>query len=325
MIDEPNSAVRPSSPRGSRWILPEYAAEVSIIIVSFNTCDVLKRALRSICELPCESPVEVIVIDNASRDASAVMVRDEFPKVKCVANSKNLGHTGGCNQGIELARGRYLMLLNSDTILQPGALEQLADYLDRHPRVGAVGPKVLNLDGTIQGTVKRFPTPAAALFGRFSILTRWLPRNSLSRRYLVYLDEDFTRPFAVDSASAAALMVRREAIEAAGLLDPRFFLYWNDVDWCRSIWASGFEIHCVPQAVLHHEEHHGGSRGSALRRLKTLANFHLGAYHYYRKWHVRKFWHPNHLLAIIGLTLRAAAVITVDQFSLLIPGRKAQR
>ena len=306
----------------SRWLRSEYTVEVSIVIVNYNTRAMLQRTLESIFASQHECGREVIVIDNASRDGSPQMVRDRFPQVSCVENAENLGHSRGCNQGMALAKGRYLFLLNSDTIMLSGAMDALVEYLDEHPRVGAVASQVLNVDGTVQGTIKRFPTPMSALFGRYSIITRLLPRNRFSRRYLVYLDQDLSKPFAVDSASAAALMVRREAIDRAGLLDERFFLYWNDVDWCRSIWESGFEVHYVPASVLKHDEHHGGTRGGARQRLKTILNFHRGAYIYYRKWQPRRFWYPSRLVAILGLSLRAAIVICTEPLRWLGTPRK---
>jgi GT2 family glycosyltransferase len=232
--------------------------------------------------------------------------------VVLLASDVNLGHSGGCNLGMRHAKGRHLFCLNSDTEMRAGTLDRLAAYLDAHPGVGAVAPKVLNPDSTVQGTIKRFPTPAAALFGRYSPLTRLFPRNPWSRRYLAYLDQDFSRPFRCDSASACAIMVRREAIESAGAFDERFFLYWNDVDWCRAIWKAGFEIHCVPDAVMVHDQHKGGTRSGLRRLVASTIDFHRGAYRYYRKWNVRSPWNPLHLVAGALLAVRAAAVIVAE-------------
>lgn len=299
--------------RSGEWLLPAYTADVSVVIVNYNARGMLERTLETLFDSNPRCSMEVIVVDNASRDGSVEMVRSRFPQVRCVANEHNAGGTYGNNQGMEMATGRYLFLLNNDTIIFPGAVDTLVAYLDAHPRVGGVGPKVLNIDGTIQGTVKRFPTPMAAVFGRYSVLTRWLPRNAFSRRYLVYLDQDFSAPFAAGSVSSCALVVRREAVDRAGPMDRRYFVYWNDVDWCRAIWAAGYEIHLNPEAVIIHDEHKGGTRAGRKRSLAMIVDFHHGAYVYYRKWHVRRFWHPNHLAAIVGLTLRAALVVASEQ------------
>ena len=291
----------------------EFEADVTVIIVNYKTPHVLQRGLESIFASRQQVRYEVIVIDNASGDHSAEMVRQKFPQVRCIANQENLGHTGGCNQGMKLAKGRFLFLLNSDTILPDSTLNILVRYLDLHLNVGAVAPRVMNVDGSVQGTVKRFPSPWAALFGRFSILTRLFPQNPWSQHYLLYSSQHSDEPFPVDTASGAALMVRREAITRAGMLDPQFFLYWNDVDWCRSIWQSGLEIHCVPASQLLHEEHHGGSRNGLRQRWKTVVNFHYGAYLYYRKWHIPHRWHPLNGIAIIGLTARDGLVMFAEQ------------
>jgi GT2 family glycosyltransferase len=306
-----HSSVDQSS-RG-QWLRSSYSADVSVVIVNYNTRVMLERTLDTLLSSGQQSVMEIIVVDNASKDGSVEMVCQKFPQVICLANQQNRGHTGGSNQGMACAAGRYLFLLNSDTIILPKAVDILVRYLDTHPHVGAVAGKVLNVDGTIQGTIKSFPTPLAALFGRYSVLTRLFPRNPFSRRYLVYLDQDFTQPFTTDSASACALMARREVVQRAGPLDERYFLYWNDVDWCRGIWEAGYEVHCVPQSVIVHDEHKGGTRAGWKRILTSTLDFHRGAYRYYRKWHVTQAWSPRHLAVIAALTLRAMLVLATEQ------------
>lgn len=296
-----------------QWIRDHYGFDVSIIIVNYKARDMLRLCLETLRSTIARASVEVIIVDNDSGDGSVEMMRAEFPDVKCLAIPVNLGHSGGCNKGMEAASGRYLFLLNNDTQLKPGAIETLAAYLDKNPRIGAAAPKVLNADGTVQGTIKRFPTSAAAIAGRYSLLARLVPNNRLSRHYLIYLDEDFTEPFRVDSASAAALMVRREAIAVAGPLDERYFLYWNDVDWCRSFLTHGYEVHCVPDAVLVHDQHKGGTECNPTQSRRSAIDFHLGAYRYYRKWHIPSSFHPMNAIAIIGLASRAAMVIAVGE------------
>ena len=196
--------------------------------------------------------------------------------------------------------------------MRSGTLDELVRYMDEHPEVGAASPKVLNADGTVQGTIKSFPTPAAALFGRYSVLTRLFPRNRWSRRYLVYLDQDFCRAFRCDSVSACAVMLSRSALQKAGPFDEGFFLYWNDVDLCKAIWHAGFEVHCVPDAVIVHDQHKGGNRTGFLRLLTSTVDFHKGAYRYYRKWHLRTLWNPITLVAVGALSLRALAAIVAE-------------
>lgn len=305
------SSVEPSGEQS--WLRSSYCADVSVVIVNYNARAMLERTLDTLYGSGQRCSMEVIVVDNASADGSVEMVRARFPQVRCVANSQNLGGTRGNNMGMQMACGRYLCLLNNDTIIFDGAIDTLVRYLDEHPQVGAAGGKVLNIDGSIQGTVKSFPTPAAALFGRSSLLTRLFPWNPLSRRYLVYLDQDFSRPFAAGSVSSCAIVARREAVLKAGPMDPRYFVYWNDVDWCRSIWEVGYEVHCVPQSVIIHDEHKGGTQGSRKRSRASIIDFHRGAYIYYRKWHVPYRWHPRHLIAVAGLTARAGLMLGLEQ------------
>jgi GT2 family glycosyltransferase len=297
---------------GARWLRPSYDADVSAVIVNYNAEAMLRRTLETLYGSGQRSSLEVIVIDNASSDGSAAMVRALFPQVRLVVNPQNVGLTRANNQGMELARGRYLLLLNNDVIIRPDSVDALARYLDANPHVGAVGGKVLNIDGTIQGTVKAHPTPAAALFGRHSPLTKLWPGNPFSRRYLTYASHDFSAPFAAGSVSSCALLARREAVAAAGPVDERFFVYWSDVDWCRAIWEAGFEVHCEPASVIVHDEHKGGTRATKKRSHFAIVDFHRGAYLYYAKWHIARAWHLPHLLAIAGLALRGALVMAAE-------------
>jgi N-acetylglucosaminyl-diphospho-decaprenol L-rhamnosyltransferase len=298
----------------NRWLRPNYDYAVSAVIVNYNSRAMLERTLATLYGSQPRCSLEVIVIDNASSDDSAAMVRAGFPQVRLVVNEQNAGLTRANNQGMELATGRHLLLLNNDLIIHPGAIDALVEYLDAHPTVGAVGGKVLNIDGSIQGTVKAHPTPLAALFGRHSPLTRLFPNNRFSRRYLVYQNPDTWRaPFAAGSVSSCAVLVRREAIVAAGPVDERFFCYWSDVDWCRSFWEAGYAVHCVPASVIVHDEHKGGTRATKRRSRAAVVDFHRGAYLYYSKWHVRRAWHPNHLLALGGLVTRGALVLAAEQ------------
>ncbi|NTU79344.1 MAG: glycosyltransferase family 2 protein [Chloroflexales bacterium] len=295
-----------------RWLRPRYSAEVSVVIVNFNARAMLDRTLKTLFTSGQRSTMEVLVIDNGSQDGSQALVAESYPQVRLVANERNLGLTRANNQGMELAEGRYILLLNNDTIISPDAVDALVRYLDQHPGVGAVGGKVLNIDGSIQGTVKAHPTPMAALFGRRSALTRLWPNNPFSRRYLTYMHVGFDAPFAAGSVSSCAMLVRREAIAGAGPIDERFFVYWSDVDWCRAIWEAGFEVHCTPESVIVHDEHKGGTHAGRKRSRAAIVDFHRGAYLYYSKWCVAAAWHPLHLAAMAGLAVRGALVMLLE-------------
>lgn len=316
--------VQQTPARAARWLLPSYECDVSVVIVNYNACAMLERTLQTLYDSRPASSFEVILIDNASHDDSAAMVGAQFPQVQLVVNEHNAGLTRANNQGMAMARGRYILQLNNDTIIFPDAVDALVRYLDSHPRVGAVGGKVLNIDGSIQGTVKAHPTPLAALFGRHSPITKLLPNNRFSRRYLTYMNQEFDQPFAAGSVSSCAILARREAIARAGPIDERYFCYWCDVDWCRAIWQAGYEVHCTPDSVIIHDEHKGGTRATKKRSRSAIVDFHRGAYLYYFKWHVPHAAHPLHLFALAGLAARGALVLASEQLLWAVRERRAE-
>jgi GT2 family glycosyltransferase len=192
---------------------------LSVVIVNFQARSLLVRCLQSLPPDSAGGPLEVIVVDNGSTDGSVEAVRDGFPEIKLIANPNNAGLSRAFNQGAREAAGRYVLFLDNDTIVQPGALDTLCAFLDTHADVWAVAPKVVYPDGRIQGTVKALPSPAVAAFGRNSILTRLWPSNPISRNYLIYRSHSFTEPFQVGYAATCALMVRREALDQIGAMD----------------------------------------------------------------------------------------------------------
>jgi len=225
--------------------------EVSVVLVSYNCGRDLVVCLDDLAREAERIPLEAIVIDNCSADDSVQACRLNHPWVQLMVNRANLGFARAVNQGLRRARGRFLMLLNPDTRLVPGALSELAAFLGDHPSAGAVGPKILDPDGSVQLSARRSQTPLAFLFNRYSLLTQLWPGNPLSRRYLLS-DWDHDSPREVDWLSAAALMVRREAIDRAGLMDEGFFLFQEDVDWCRRIGQAGFGVFFWPKARVVH-------------------------------------------------------------------------
>ncbi|MFN2227837.1 MAG: glycosyltransferase family 2 protein [Anaerolineae bacterium] len=246
--------------------------DLSIIVVSWNVRDLLRRCLRSLVgspgfELipPCEgdAPVnheaptpgrrlEVVVVDNGSGDGSPEMVRDEFPLVRLVANRENRGFTAANNQGLALSRGRRLLLLNPDAEVVADALAAMVDYMDGHPRVGILGPQLRYPDGGLQSSRRRFPTFATALV-ESTVIQEWWPDNRLLRRYyMADTPDDAVQP--VDWVVGACLLVRREAYEEVGGLDEGFFMYSEELDWCRRFKSAGWGVVYLPTAtVIHHE------------------------------------------------------------------------
>lgn len=219
---------------------------LSIVIVNWNVRELLRRCLASI-----RFDAEIIVVDNASSDGSADMVRAEFPHVRLVANAANRGFGGGSNDGLAAARGRYVLLLNPDTEIVGDALATLIHYADAHPRAGVLGPQLLNPDGSVQSSRRRFPTLITALF-ESTWLQSLAPRGVLEHYYALDLPDN--QPVQVDWVTGAAMMARREAIEQAGGFDERFFMYSEEMDWCKRIQGAGWDIVYLPPAqVIHHE------------------------------------------------------------------------
>lgn len=215
---------------------------LSIVIVNWNTCDLLRDCLKAL-RLGTHPTYEAIVVDNGSTDASPQMMQSEFPQVRLIINPDNRGFSFASNQGIRASQGRYVVLLNSDTIALPVALDGLVDFMEAHPDAGACGPRLLCLDGT--------PQPYA--FGGDPTLGYLLAR-SLSqlvlRRSLHHWATDEVQQ--VDWVTGACLMARREAIEQAGLLDESIYMYFEDSDWCLRIRKAGWKVYYDPQVEIVH-------------------------------------------------------------------------
>lgn len=238
-----NAVAHPSCPPQPR---------LSVIIVNLNTRDLLHACLRSLVPALIAGDAEVIVVDNGSSDDSCTMVTTEFPQVRLIALRENRGFAVANNLGMREARGRYFLVLNSDTEIIGDALTQICDFMDAHPDVGALGPKLLNTDGTLQYSCRRFPSFRTALFHRYSLMTRLFPRNRFSSEYLM-TDVGHDRTMDVDWVSGAALVVRREVFESLGGFDEGFFMYAEDVDWCYRIKQAGWRVVYLPEAqILHH-------------------------------------------------------------------------
>ena len=230
---------------------------LSTVIVNWNTCAELEACLRSIGEED-SIRLETIVIDNASPDDSVEMVKREFPGVLLIENKANLGFAKAANQGIQSSRGRYVLLLNPDSEVRPGALSAIVRFGDANPKVGIFGPKILNPDGSLQYSCRGFPTVAAGLF-RNTILTKYFPRNSYIYDYLM-LGWDHSEPRDVDWVSGAALVARRELLDDIGLLDERFYMYCEDVDLAYRAHQKNWRVTYCPLAVVVHACGRGSSK-----------------------------------------------------------------
>ena len=225
---------------------------LSVIIVSWNVHHLLKQSLESIYSSWGETPdLEVIVVDNASSDESVAMVHNFFPNVNLIPNDQNLGYPAGCNQGLAAAAGKYLLVLNPDTEIVNDALNTLVRYMDAHPEVGMTGPLLTYPDGSHQSSRRRFPT-LPVLFLESTWLQKLAPRSILKRYYMQDIAKSTTQQ--VDWITGAAMLIRREVWLQVGGFDEGFFMYSEELDWCRRIKKNGWLIMYIPQAtVIHHE------------------------------------------------------------------------
>jgi N-acetylglucosaminyl-diphospho-decaprenol L-rhamnosyltransferase len=225
--------------------------DLSIVIVNWNVHDLLRRCLGSVVSGQWSVVSEIIVVDNASTDGSVEMLRNEFPQVTLIVNASNRGFAAANNQGIAAAQGRYVLLLNPDTEVLGSALITLIRYLEAHPSVGLIGPQLLYPDGRVQSSRRRFPT-LATLFLESTWLASLAPRSLLRRYY--FLDQPDDATLDVDWIMGAAMLIRREVIEQAGGMDAGFFMYSEELDWCRRIKAAGWRVvYCPAARVIHHE------------------------------------------------------------------------
>lgn len=220
--------------------------DVSIVIVSWNTRDLLRDCLRSL-RGAAGAATEVFVVDNASADGSAAMIAAEFPETRLIRNSGNVGFARASNQGLALARGRYRMLLNSDTRVPEDALARLITYMDAHPGVGACAPQLRHFDGTLQATGRAFPTLLTAVVAITPVPT-WVRRVTADR----FERRDYSGTCEVDELCGAALCLRSEAIARTGLLDEDFFFFGEDVDLCWRLHDAGWSVVYLPEAVVQH-------------------------------------------------------------------------
>jgi len=282
----------------------EVRVALSVVILNWNARDYLVAALRSILDQKWRADVEVIVVDNNSNiDDSVAVVRRDFPQVQLIANPTNEGFARGNNRGLQAARGRFLLFLNPDTLVHEGALDTLVDWMEKHPRAGVCGPKLLNLDGTLQTSCRSFPSFGTGLF-RSTFLGRLFPNNPWTRSYLM-LDFQHDREASVDWLSGAALVARREALDEVGSWDEDFFMYCEDVDLCYRMKEAGWDRVYVPQAVV---THHIGISSNWIQGT-TIRRHHAAMLRYYVKHHGKGagvFLVP---FAAMGIGLRALASV----------------
>lgn len=275
--------------------------ELSIIIINWNTKDLLNKCLDSIARNSNDIKKEIFVVDNNSTDGSPDFIKENYPYVNLIKNTKNLGFSRANNIALRKAGGKYILLLNSDTVVEPSAVSLMMDFLEKHPEAGMAGPKLLNSDGTIQLACRRsIPNPKVAFY-RITGLSRIFPKNEEFAKYnLTFRNSEELQE--VEAISGACMMIKKKAMDEIGLLDEDFFMYGEDLDWCHRLGKMEWKIYYIPNARVIH--HHRAS--SKKRRLKSILNFHHAMYIFYKKHFSNKKNSLMNFFVTIGIGLFAA-------------------
>ncbi len=293
--------------------------DVSIVVLNYNTREHLRTCLETLRGAVPASPerlqVEVFVVDNASSDGSADMVAAEFAWVRLIRSPRNGGFAFGNNQALRCAQGDAVLILNPDTLMPPGGLAALVHKLREHPEAGIIGPKLVRPDGSMHLACRRsFPTPPVSFY-RFSGLSRLLPGSARFGRYnLTYVDPELA--IEVDSVCGACMLVHREVIERVGMLDERFFMYGEDLDWCLRARQAGWTVRYEPSIVVEHQ--HGAA--SRQRALRTNFYFFRAMDLFYRKHYVQQY-HPL-LTGAVRTSIYAALGLAMFRTLLTSPGER---
>ena len=219
--------------------------DLSVLIINWNTRELTLDCIDSIYKTAEDVTFEVLVVDNGSTDGSKEAIRERFPEVRIIENHRNLGFARACNRGIDVAQGRYVLLLNSDTVLTPSALKALVEYMNGHPEVAICGPQLLNPDGTLQNSIANIPTLATELLNK-SLLRRLFPRRYPGKEHRV------EAPMEVESIIGACMMIRKSALDEVGSLDEDYFFFLEETDLCLRMHRRGWKVVFNPQIKVYH-------------------------------------------------------------------------
>ncbi len=279
---------------------PRVEGRVSVAIVNTNTRDLLADCLESLYASAHDMDLEVIVSDNASKDGSVVMLTRRYPDVRVIANDVNRWFTGATNQAIDASTGEFVLCLNPDTVVHPGALQTLVSYLRGHPHVGAVGPRLLNEDGSLQPSCRNFLT-SRNLVLQHLVPWAWFPEAWRGRWVFEFWDHAQARK--VDWVIGAALMVRSEVLADVGPKDEAYPIFHEETDWCYRMYQKGWEVHFVPDACI---THFGGRTVQGMWGDRLVLEFYKGKHTFIRKHYGREALAVHRILLSGLLLLRCA-------------------
>jgi N-acetylglucosaminyl-diphospho-decaprenol L-rhamnosyltransferase len=287
----------PSLPSPRRRGVGGEVHTVTVVVVGYNGRDLLARCLDSVLADLGQIAGETIVVDNASRDGTAEMVAEQFPDVRVIANRENIGYGGALNHGIAVASGKYVLVLNQDIALRPGALREMMAFAEAHPDAGAVGPRLEYEDGRFQHSAFRFPDWKQAFFGFFDGL---VPIDSeINGRYS---DRQLKEPFAAEHLLGACMLLRRAALDQAGAFDPTFFMYYEETDLCVRLVRSGWRNYYLPSATVMHVS--AASTSAASEQMSV--QFHRSQAIFYRRLHGPKGYALLKAIVWAGIGYRLA-------------------
>lgn len=286
--------------------------DLSVLIVTYRSRGHIADCLASLPPALAGLESEVLVVDNASQDGTIELVGERFPSVRVRALDANVGFAGAINAGLADTTGRYVLWLNPDSRFVSGQVADVLRWMDAHPGVGIVGGRALDPSGTVQRSARSFPSYGAVLGARYSLLTKLLPNNPFSRRFL-RTDSTYADIEPVDWVSGAFLLHTRELASRLGGPDAGFFMYFEDVDFCYRAWQAGREVYFHPGMTIEHQI--GGS--SRAQRARLLVIRHHSLWRWYSK-HFPRFWLKD-AAVWAGIWIRCAALIAAGAFG----GRRA--
>jgi len=264
--------------------------QLSILINHYRAPHLLKLCLRHLNDnLPEDIEKEIIVVDGESVKKTQKMITELFPSVIFIPIKENVGFTKMVNLGLKRCQGEYILILNADIIMhQKETIHKMIEYFEQYPKTGLLGPQLLNLDGSIQNSCFRFYTPLSIIFRRtFLGKTKW---GQKIINHLLMRDTDKTKPIAVDWIMGSALFTKKKIIEKVGLFDERYFMYFDDVDWCKKFWQAGYKVIYFPNAQMYHYHIQASKKGFGALDVffsKYTRTHILSAIKYFWKWGVR--------------------------------------
>jgi N-acetylglucosaminyl-diphospho-decaprenol L-rhamnosyltransferase len=274
--------------------------DLSCIIVNYKNSESLKDCLVSLYQTVQEIDFETIIVDNSENDLGIKPLKELYPKAQFVSNSSNVGFAKANNQAAKIAQGKVLIFLNPDTILSDQAIDSMYRYYCSHTETGVLGPKVVDPEGSLQYSCRRYPTLWTGLFNRYSILSRLFPENRFTSQYLM-LDFDHNEIRQVDWLSGCCLMVSKSTFENSHGFDENYFLFNEDIDLCRTIKQAGKKVIYFPEATIIHHVSTSNSKTTA----RVIIQRHLGMMHYFKKHHGQNLltrWVINFFISLRSIT-----------------------